>query len=189
MDEINRMRTDDPNVPTSPLEIVTARVEELISEADALRKVAANTTQGVKENKQAIAVAKKRFQITIAALVFLSVLLTGVLLTISLGNRGISQKNEELNRTSLQTLERLDDCLVESKDPNSCFAKQQRRTNDILGSPQGPINTVTVLTAVCTRIYLDRPTEDVDDGKKRIVDCVEAALAKKQAVEEEEKTP
>lgn len=163
-----RIRTDGPP-PTSPLEIVTARVEEMISEAELLRTaVAANAT--------AVKSSNRRYHLTIGALA----LILAALAALTLGNRALSADNERLNQRSLEVLARLDDCLVESKDPDSCYARQQARTGELLGEPSGPINTVTVLTAVCTRIYLDRPTDDVDDGKRRILDCVAAELERRE---------
>lgn len=177
MPDDSRARTDKPDVPTDPLEIVTARVEDLIFEAAALRDVVAANREETARNEQNIKVASKRFWITTAMIGTLLFLMFSVVID----SRRLSRTNEELNRNMIVSLNRLDDCLVEDKNPNSCYAKQRQRTNDLLGEPQGPVNTVTILTAVCTRIYLDRPVADVDDGKKRILNCVEAALEKRIA--------
>jgi hypothetical protein len=55
-------------------------------------------------------------------------------------------------------------------DPDGdCYKEAQERTNDIVGEPRGPLNTVAILVAFCA-------DKDGAQSAQDIVDCVTAQL-------------
>lgn len=73
-----------------------------------------------------------------------------------------SQRNAEL----IQSVQEVNDRLVDCTDPNGqCYRQAQEGTAEVVGAPQGPINTVTAYAAVCAD---QTGVQDAD----QIVECV-----------------